>query len=112
MPGLRMQAHIEPVGARHVHVEVLEQLRHLADEDVATPLCLHEVEGTQETPVRPARERGHSGWIPRITTSTSSATAATTTATATGHTTGAIRRRAGATRAIRATPSAAEATAA
>src|SRR4051812_14978674 len=65
MSGLRMKAHVVSA-ARHVHVEVLQQFGHLADEDVAPPLRLHEIDRAREAPVGPTRERGHSCGIARV----------------------------------------------
>src|SRR6185503_5561814 len=53
--------------ARHVHVEVLEQLRHLRDEHVTATLLLYELERAREPAVRPSGEGGHPGGIAGIT---------------------------------------------
>src|SRR5262245_51548531 len=70
MAGLRMETDVPLTlpapAARHVHVEVLEQLRHLRDEEVATPLLLHELEGAREPAVRPPGHRRHARGISRI----------------------------------------------
>src|SRR4051794_11271330 len=80
MPRLCVQAHVVAVRAGHIHVEVLEQRRHLADQDVPAPLRLNEVEGPREAPVAPPCERGHPGRISRITTASTATRTSRTTA--------------------------------
>src|SRR6185503_16492824 len=43
-----------------------EQLGHLANEDVAAPLHLHELERARESAVRPSRDRRHARGIARV----------------------------------------------
>src|SRR4051794_33930291 len=65
MARLRVQPDVVAV-AGHIHVEILEQLLHLRDEHVATPLSLHPVERFRKATARPAVEDIHPARVARI----------------------------------------------
>src|SRR5262245_45752774 len=103
MTRLRMEADVVAVGAWDVHVDVLQQIGHLADQHIATTLRVDEIESATEASVCPARERCRAGRVPRI-----AATAATSSGVGSGRTpcelgTAACRRTVGATPASSAT---------
>src|SRR5438132_364652 len=81
MPRLRMETDVVPLSG-HVHVEVLQQLGHLADEDIPPPLRLNEVERARKAAAGPPGDRCHSRRISRI--AAPAAAAANTTETAPG----------------------------
>src|SRR6266567_8339763 len=88
MARLRVEPNVElPLAgaARDIHVQVLEQLGHLCDEEIAASLRLNEVESAPESAVRPPGERGHPCRIAGIA---SPAARATTTTGGVGATAG------------------------
>src|SRR5450759_3055607 len=106
MSGLRVQSDVVAV-ARHVHVQILEQLGHLADEDVSPPLRLNEVKRAWETAAAPTIERGHAGRIPRVSATATASTASSGCAVGSPASSGAVNRPASSSCAVGASTSSA-----